>query len=508
MLVLKQDSHFKKFILGFSFSLFTLIAAAQSDQAKLIKAGPMVGYSEINEVALWIQTTEESNIQIAYWPVGEPDNNFTTERFKTLAVDSFVSTTVIGNLQPGTIYEYIILVNGFQIIDENKQQTFQTQHIWEHRYDPPSFRVALGSCVYVNEEQYDRPGKPYGAGYDIFKTISNRSPQLMLWLGDNTYLRAKEWNSMPGIIHRHSHTRSIPEMQDLLGKAHHYSIWDDHDYGPNDATYSFYNKDKTKKAFKMFWPNPGAGNSNLGGITYSFQWSDVDFFMLDDRWFRTAQYEKGYSQMLGKGQIDWLIDGLKQSRATYKVIACGSQVLSTAKVYENYANYDEREYLIGRLEEENIKGVVFVTGDRHHSELSKLKLKNGNTIYDFTVSPLTSRVSTVGDKETNDNRVEGSLKAERNFGEIFVKGKRNNRTLKLSLFNPNGEEIYKIELNRTDFGYPPSEEKAEPEESIEEKPEMKEGGSEPKEDEKIPLKNEEEAEPETTPAHEMKKKED
>lgn len=473
----------------FSLSIFSILTAslqAQNDQSKLIKSGPMVGYSDAYEVALWLQTKEEANIQFAYWPVGEPEKNFTTDRFKTLAKDSFIITVIAKDLKPGTVYEYLLLINGFQVIHELKQQTFITQPLWEYRFDPPSFRIALGSCNYIDQEAYDKPGKPYGAGYEIFESMSRRSPQLMLWLGDNTYLRAKEWNSESASIRRYAHTRAIPELQEFLAKTHHYAIWDDHDYGPNDATFSFFQKDKTKKVFNLFWPNPGSGNSYLGGTSYSFQWNDVDFFMLDDRWFRTAQYNKGYSQILGKDQIDWLIDGLKTSRAKFKVIACGSQILNSAKVFENYANYDEREYLLRRLEEEEIKGVVFVTGDRHHAELSKVVLKNGNSLYDFTVSPLTAGVSSVAKKEKNENRVEGSLVTQRNFGEISVTGKKNDRKLKLSLFNSKGEEVWKQELKATDFGY---------EEIAKEDPSVKPSENAPAVQEKIPLKSEEETEP-------------
>ena len=68
----------------FSLSIFSILTAslqAQNDQSKLIKSGPMVGYSDAYEVALWLQTKEEANIQFAYWPVGEPEKNFTTDRF-------------------------------------------------------------------------------------------------------------------------------------------------------------------------------------------------------------------------------------------------------------------------------------------------------------------------------------------------------------------------------------------------------------------------------------------
>ena len=50
----------------------------------------------------------------------------------------------------------------------------------------------------------------------------------------------------------------------------------------------------------------------------------------------------------------------------------------------------ERQQILDRLEEEDIRGVVFLSGDRHTTELSELTLGNGRKVYDLTVSPLTS----------------------------------------------------------------------------------------------------------------------
>ena len=71
----------------------------------------------------------------------------------------------------------------------------------------------------------------------------------MMWLGDNMYLRTPDFLSNTGIRHRYRHARSLPELQPLLGSVHHYAIWDDHDYGPNDADGSFVNKQLTESAF-------------------------------------------------------------------------------------------------------------------------------------------------------------------------------------------------------------------------------------------------------------------
>ena len=107
---------------------------------------------------------------------------------------------------------------------------FQTLKLWQHREEPPPFRVALGSCAFVNEAPYDRPGRGYGNDYEIFMSINDRRPDIMLWLGDNTYLREPDWNTRTGVLNRYTHTRSLPQMQPLLAASHNYAIWDDHDF--------------------------------------------------------------------------------------------------------------------------------------------------------------------------------------------------------------------------------------------------------------------------------------
>ena len=95
----------------------------------------------------------------------------------------------------------------------------------------------------------------------------------MIWLGDNVYFREPD-DSRTGVYHRYSHDRSLPELQPLLGSVHHYAIWDDHDYGPNNSDRSFIYKNITLQAFKDFWANPTYGlviikvlPLNLNGLT-------------------------------------------------------------------------------------------------------------------------------------------------------------------------------------------------------------------------------------------------
>jgi alkaline phosphatase D len=54
--------------------------------------------------------------------------------------------------------------------------------------------------------------------------------------------------------------------------------------------------------------------------------------------------------IFGQKQINWLIDALIGSKATFKFIVCGGQVINPAKVFENMATYDaERAELLRKL---------------------------------------------------------------------------------------------------------------------------------------------------------------
>jgi alkaline phosphatase D len=50
--------------------------------------------------------------------------------------------------------------------------------------DIPNFRIAVGSCAYVNDPDYERPGTPTAAAMR-FSPDCAQKPEAMLWLGDN-----------------------------------------------------------------------------------------------------------------------------------------------------------------------------------------------------------------------------------------------------------------------------------------------------------------------------------
>ena len=432
------------------FSLMFISTYAQD----LINSGPMVGYSTMQEVLLWVQTEERANVHFEYYEINNPKVKFSTDKIETEKKNGYVAKLIADQVIPGKKYKYEVYINNYKI-ERNYAMEFQTQELWKWRTDPPDVKFIIGSCSYINEPKFDRPGKPYGSNFEIFNSINKKNPDFMLWLGDNTYLREPDWNSRTGFIKRYSHTRAFPELQPLLASTHHYATWDDHDYGPNNSDGSFWLKETASEIFKLFWGNPNYNVTGKGGITGFFQWSDLDFFLLDNRYHRTANNNlTGNRQMLGKDQIDWLINALSFSQASFKFVAVGGQVISNGVVYENYATYpDERKYLLDKIREAKIEGVIFLDGDRHHTILSKMQeTKNVYPLYDLTCSSLTAGVN-------NDNEPYNSFKLEEtfvnvnNFGMLNVTGPTNERELTIQIFDKDGKELWIKSIKANDLKY-------------------------------------------------------
>ena len=432
------------------FSLMFISTYAQD----LINSGPMVGYSTMQEVLLWVQTEETANVHFEYYEINNPKVKFSTDKIETEKKNGYVAKLIADQVIPGKKYKYEVYINNYKI-ERNYAMEFQTQELWKWRTDPPDVKFVIGSCSYINEPKFDRPGKPYGSNFEIFNSINKKKPDFMLWLGDNTYLREPDWNSRTGFIKRYSHTRAFPELQPLLASTHHYATWDDHDYGPNNSDGSFWQKETASEIFKLFWGNPNYDVTGKGGITGFFQWSDIDFFLLDNRYHRTANNNlTGNRQMLGKDQIDWLINALSFSQASFKFVAVGGQVISNGAVYENYATYpDERKYLLDKIREAKIEGVIFLDGDRHHTILSKMQeTKNVYPLYDLTCSSLTAGVN-------NDNEPYNSFKLEEtfvnvnNFGMLSVTGPTNDRKLTIQIFDKDGKELWIKSIKANDLKY-------------------------------------------------------
>ncbi len=329
----------------------------------LLYSGPFLGYTEHFEQLIFMELSKNTkSLRVEYWPQANK------KKIESITLELEFSQKfnpykiVLPYLEMGTKYQYHLVLN--EIEQNIPHNTFATKELWEWRKDAPDFSFLFGSCVYINDSIHDRP-EPYGQSYKIFDTMAAHSTDFTLWGGDNIYLREVDWSSGSGINYRYHHTRSNEHLNKIMSSRPNYAIWDDHDFGPNNSHIAYPLKEASLEAFKNWWGNKTYGEPDNKGTYSTFKWSDVDFFLLDNRYHRSGNRMPNDERksFLGKKQLSWLKNSLVESRASFKLIVNGNQFFNNMAYNECYILYkNEFDELIKFIKDKKIRGIVFLSG--------------------------------------------------------------------------------------------------------------------------------------------------
>ena len=446
----------KKAFLAIIIFFITIFSIAQP---KII-SGPMLGPVELRDAKVWIEVSSEvKSVSLQYYKKNNPVNSKTISYKGELGNEFNPVQFIIGGMDFNTEYEYKILING-KATNYNGQ--FVTKDLWQWRKPAPDFSFLTGSCAYFNQPKYDRPGKPYGLDSSIFETMAKEKAAFMLWLGDNWYTRDVDYYSEWGLWYRAQHDRAQPILQKFLKAMPHISTWDDHDYGPNDIGKNYILKDVSRNIFMKYFSNPSYGENGQGIYTMT-SWGDADIFITDDRWFRSADHMKDSingkpnpeKRMMGEQQMEWLKNSLLFSMATFKIIAVGSQVLNPASPYDKWKNFPvEYGDLMNFLKENKINGVIFLSGDRHHSEIIKVDRPGSYPLFDITVSPLTSGTHPfAGPELSNPYRILG-IDEKQNYAKFSFSGPKDQRKLLVEFFGVKRNKLGEWSISENELKTP------------------------------------------------------
>lgn len=430
----------------------TLLPSVLAGQVNL-SAGPMSAYTTMREAAIWLQTDGPAEAKVYYWPVDNPTQRGETNKVQTNTKDAYTATLIAGPLEPGTTYEYAVFLDD-QALDLEYPTRFKTPPLYKERMPPPDFRVAVGGGHYVNESAYDPPNRIPGDEYHIFLAILAKEPDFMVWLGNNLALREADWSSRSGVLARYSMNRAKPELQPLLAATNHVATISRNDFGPEGADRYSISAGHAIEGFEKFWANPPLAQSELSEVTAKLSWSDVDFYILDDRSARDLNpAAPSRRTILGPNQLEWLINSLKQSQATFKIIVMGSPALNPAETPGNFYEAEkEREKLLSALKDEKIDGVFFVTGGKDHGELTKMVRANAPDIYELSMGPMTGRPAADTD-ELNYFRVPSTSIFKRHFAILDFHGPENDRQLRINTYDANGTELWSENFHANDMDF-------------------------------------------------------
>ncbi len=284
---------------------------------------------------------------------------------------------------------------------------------------PPArgFALAFGSC--------NKPALPQ----PMWAWVRAQKPDAWLWLGDIIYADTENIERTRSL---YKQQRARPEYAALVAQTRVLGIWDDHDYGKNDAGREYPKRVESQAALLDFLDEPADSPRRQRHGTYeSYEFGSenerVKVILLDGRYHRDRP--GAGADTLGEEQWAWFAKELGGSTAALTIVASSYQVLPEQHSNEKWANFPRaRARLFELLRTSATPGVVFVSGDRHFSELSRFQDPGiGYPLHDLTSSGLTHSYSYLDD-EANRHRV-GRLYSKLNYGMVRVDWDRRELTL-------------------------------------------------------------------------------
>jgi hypothetical protein len=332
----------------------------------------------------------------------------------------------VGDLAPSTTYEVSLLCEGGIRLGPHTVRTAPEPT------DTRPVRLAVSADL--------DPDPSFDS--DLLAHLAAAAPEVYVSIGDFPYTdNGPRAETVAMYRERHAQLRTAPKVRACFDTMGVRAIYDDHEFR-NDWDASWVAKEPERYAAAMqvwdeFFPVRGA----TGDIRYrSFRWgANVECFLLDCRRFRSAEADPDGPDktMLGATQYAWLVDAVKRSTATFKLLFT-SIPLDFASAHGGWCTYThERDRLFADLV--GVPGILFLSGDQHWFAAHR----HAHGIRELQVGPLARGLG------KPDPDVPGVLfrSVQYNFGLIDVTGDR----LTVRGIAADGSCFYKEELSAADL---------------------------------------------------------
>jgi phosphodiesterase/alkaline phosphatase D-like protein len=261
---------------------------------------------------------------------------------ETVGPDGIVRLHITG-LAPGLSYRYAIEVDG--TADHSRGiGGFRTMPA-----GPASFTVAVSSCARTGSN---------GAVFDAIRAVD---PLLYIIAGDLHYGDPHR-NDVTVFGDLYRRTLTVAAQAALYRSVPIAYVWDDHDYGPNNAGASASTRHAARTAYATYvphYPQPDAGQA----IYQAFTIGRVRFIVTDNRSERTA------TTMLGARQLAWLERELTTASRSHAVVVWINPdpwIAAPARGADHWGGYPgERRAIADVIATARIHNLIMVSGDAH-----------------------------------------------------------------------------------------------------------------------------------------------
>ncbi|MBM3784721.1 MAG: alkaline phosphatase [Acidobacteria bacterium] len=385
------------FALGLSSAVYSAATPGETHQASGVKVGEMTSESAL----VWTRRTAASirnNAGVAVkgrtrvaMNIDSTDNlegsakgtsGWMRVRYKGPGVSAsskwaevlpgadFTAQVPVTGLRAASSYEYVVETKATHSgrLDGELTGTFKT--LPAAKADAPA-KIALLSCqMYADTDQ---PG-----GFHIYDSIRKLKTDFLLGCGDNVYYDGEDPIANTEALANYHWQRmfSLPSIVECLRSTGGYWQKDDHDLLDNDV-WPTRTKNTTsplafqtgQRIFRSQVPAPPAGKPMYRTVRAG---AHVELWLPEVRDYRSANTDPdGPAKTIwGAGQKRWLMESLKASNATWKILVNPNPIVGPDRPNksDNHANavfaHEGSEFR--NFLKNNFGGnVVSVCGDRH-----------------------------------------------------------------------------------------------------------------------------------------------
>lgn len=326
-----------------------LASRARSAEAAARLRGPIVGHVSPTDAYVWVYTGNHPDVWVNYRKKDAPMS--TTRRVRVVADQGHKA--LLTGLEPNTAYVYRVTYRG-RSDDQHWRGSFRTP---PPLGTPHAFRFVTSSCM------------KYQVDFQkAWLTARGLDPDMHLLLGDNAYVDS---TNIGDHWKHHLRMRGVWQFARFVRNTPTYAIWDDHDFAGNDsAGRTVGSRARLLATHKQLWANPSYGTPEVPGAFFKLQRGDVDFFVLDGRYYRSPYRSRNDARkrMIGDQQFAWFAREIRASKAPFKFIATGSTINAKTDCWSEYSFELQRMYRL--IRDAKIGGVVWLTGDLHDCRIT------------------------------------------------------------------------------------------------------------------------------------------
>lgn len=398
---------------------------------KNLLQGPMLGSLTDTSVTVWVRTADASNVhvraQAAFDSEGTQDAH-RSEPVQSRPETDYTAKAELNGLKPDTTYSYQVYVDGEPAANRHLFET------WPEQGRSAEFRIGMGACAGYTPK-YER----------MWHRIQQYDLNGFLTLGDNVYMDDPKHPATQRYCYYRRQSR--PEFRPFAASTSLSAIWDDHDFATNDSAggsdpFKPEWKPKVWNVFKQNWVNPYyGGGSDQPGVWFDYKIADVHFIFLDNRYYRS----NGQKDMLGTAQEEWLLETLESSDATFKLVASSVPFAPGVKggnddTWDGFP--EQRDRIFSFIEQNDIKGVLFLAGDRHRTNIRRIPRENGRYFHELVSARLTN-IHTHGlMKNANGSEFVVGYNDKPSFVILDVDTEQEPAEITVRCININGKEIF------------------------------------------------------------------